>query len=147
MSVRSKLLYVGDIFPSPTRIVTWHGYLEFISQYYPRGVPKPSGHNPEKKTLARIEEGRWIADCPWGCGAAFNLPENAKEFWCTECVGGGLGLTAALVWPENRHALTTNLETLPAMLQYWPCVPCMPKAIAGLPLCNDDAFMLRGDGS
>jgi len=118
--------------------------LEFISQYYPRGVPKPTGHNPEKKALARVDEARWVADCPWGCGAAFNLPENAQEFWCTECIGGGFGLTAALVWPENREALKVNLESLPAQLAYWPCLPCQPKALERLPLCVGCSTMLRG---
>lgn len=141
---RSKLFYAGDVFPSPTRIVSWPGYWEYVDKFYPTGVPRPGGHNPEVKTLARVDEGRWIAGCPWGCGAAFNLPENVSDFWCTECIGGSFGLSCALVWPRSRENLTTNLETLPQMLQYWPCVPCASRALVGLPLCEEDQVMLRG---
>jgi hypothetical protein len=142
--IRSKLKYAGDIFPSPNRITTWNSYWDYVGSYYPRGVPRPTGYNPELSTLARIDEGRWVADCPWGCGAAFNLQEDVSDFWCTECVGGGLGLSCNLVWPKARKNLTTNLETLPAMLQYWPCAPCIPKAITGSELCETDRGMLGG---
>lgn len=141
---RSRLLFAGDVFPSPTRIVDWQGYWDFIDSHYAHGVPRPTAHNPSLKALARVDEGRWIADCPWGCGAALNLPENAKEYWCTECIGGGLGLSCVLVWPKSRNNLTTNLETLPQMLQYWPCVQCAPKALAHSELCASDETMLRG---
>lgn len=84
---------------------------------------------------ARVDDGRWLADCPWGCGAAFDLPAGATGFWCTECAGGGSGLMAALVWPERMDRLTINLESLPAMLQFWPCIGCRTRLADGTAMC------------
>ena len=142
--IRSKLKFAGDAFPSPNRITEWEHYWQYIEHCYPRGLIRPTGLNTALKALARVDEGRWVADCPWGCGVAFNLPENAKDFWCTECIGGGLGLACALVWPEKIKNLTTNLESLPDMLQYWPCAPCSRLALAGLPMCESCSGMSRG---
>lgn len=98
-------------------------------------MPRPTGDNLEIRAYARVDDGRWIADCPWGCGAAFNLPQDATWFWCTECAGGGLGLTAVLVWPDNQERLATNLESLPTMLQYWPCMDCRLR-LGDAPPCD-----------
>lgn len=136
MPVRSVLRFAEDVFPSPAPIREWSHFWDYLdSQRAALGkpfVPRPTGHNPSRAVAARIDEGRWIADCPWGCGAAFNLPRNATWFWCTECAGGGFGLTAALAWPARITELTANLESLPAMLQFWPCQDCRHRLTASM---------------
>lgn len=135
MAVRARLRFLEQCIPAPTPLRSWEAYWEFADSRRTvthRGpVPRPSGDNPDRQVFARVDDGRWVADCPWGCGAAFNLPQGESWFWCTECAGGGLGLTAALVWPDSSGRLTVNLESLPSMLQRWPCLPCTPRLGAG----------------
>lgn len=135
--IRSPLRFAHDVFPAPNPIRDWKHFWDYLdSQRASLGkplVPRPRGHNPDVGARARVDEGRWIADCPWGCGAAFNLPAGATWFWCTECAGGGWGLTAELIWPEAIDQLTMNLESLPTLLQFWPCAACVRQM--GAQLC------------
>ncbi|MFI7643747.1 hypothetical protein [Nonomuraea sp. NPDC049400] len=137
MVVRARLRYMQDMIPAPQPLTSWEAYWQFADSRraasHQQPVPRPTGDNPDKAAHARIDDGRWIADCPWGCGAAFNLPKDATWMWCTECAGGGLGLTAALVWPDHLDRLTINIESLPSMLQYWPCAVCLPRLGTGRP--------------
>jgi hypothetical protein len=139
MAVRARLRFLEQCIPAARPLTNWQAYWEFadsrraVSHQGP--VPRPTGDNPDLLAHAHVDDGRWIADCPWGCGAAFNLPPSADWMWCTECAGGGLGLTAALVWPDNMDKLTTNLESLPSMLQMWPCQTCTPR-LGAAPLCD-----------
>lgn len=139
MVVRAPLRYAEQALPSPTPIRSWEGFWDWAdSRKAATGsplAPRPIGHNPDLVAYARVDEGRWLADCPWGCGAAFNLPAGVTTLWCTECAGAGLGYTSALVWPGNVEQLTTNLESLPAMIQFWPCHSCIHLQAAGLELC------------
>ncbi|MFI6296700.1 hypothetical protein ACIBEJ_34280 [Nonomuraea sp. NPDC050790] len=136
--VRAKLRFVEQAIPSRTPIRTWKDYWEHIeAQRRGQLVARPSGHNPATQAFARVDDGRWIADCPWGCGSAFNLPEGTDTFWCTECAGGGWGLTAELIWPSGIAKLTRNLESLPVALQYWPCIGCRPRLAQGKGICGD----------
>lgn len=137
MVVRARLRFLSECIPAPQPLTSWEAYWQFADSRraatHQGPVPRPTGYNPDVKAYARVDDGRWIADCVWGCGAAFNLPRDATWFWCTECAGGGHGLTAALVWPDSRDKLTVNLESLPQSLQRWPCLPCTPRlGTAGL---------------
>lgn len=129
--IRGKLRFADLALPAPSPIRRWEHFWDFLDSQRARAgaplVPRPTGHNPDIEARARVDEGRWIADCPWGCGAAFNLPADESRFWCTECAGGGWGKTAALVWPDGMDKLTANLESLPPVLQFWPCVDCRSR--------------------
>lgn len=147
MAPRAMLRFAEQEFPSRAPIRSWEGFWEFLESLPQRGgrlVPRPTGHNPTVSAFARVDDGRWIADCPWGCGSAFNLPVGADWFWCTECVGGGLGLTAALVWPDSMDRLSTNLESLPTALQDWPCLRC--RQSQGSPACENCRAMQGLEG-
>lgn len=144
VAARSALRFAEHAFPARTPIRSWEGFWEFLESLPGRSgrvVPRPTGHNPDTSAYARIDDGRWIADCPWGCGAAFNLPQDATWMWCTECAGGGWGNTAVLVWPPDLGRLTANVESLPAMLQHWPCIGCQAKLGTGT-LCEACRGML-----
>ncbi|WP_084963760.1 hypothetical protein [Thermoactinospora rubra] len=140
MTVRAPLRFAAQALPSPAPITRWEHFWDFLDSnraaYGKPLVPRPTGHNPTMRAYARVDEGRWIADCPWGCGAAFNLPAGADSMWCTECAGGGWGHTAALMWPKSMDKLTANLESLPAMLQFWPCTSCRGRLADGKRLCD-----------
>jgi hypothetical protein len=129
--VRAHLRFLPECIPAPQPLTSWQAYWQFADSKraatHQGPVPRPTGDNPQAKAYARIDDGRWIADCPWGCGSAFNLPAGTAWFWCTECAGGGLGLTAALVWPDDMDRLTANMESLPSALQRWPCMACTPR--------------------
>jgi hypothetical protein len=138
--IRSPLRFAEQALPSPAPVRSWSDFWDWADARKAMTgqppVPRPTGHNPDVTAYARVDDGRWIADCPWGCGAAFNLPAGETVMWCTECAGAGLGHTAALVWPADMERLTHNLESWPGMIQFWPCHNCMPLQRAGLDLCN-----------
>lgn len=138
--LRARLKFLEHAIPAPRLLTSWQAYWEFADSRRAATsqgpVPRPSGENPAVLAYARVDDGRWIADCPWMCGAAFNLPQGATWFWCTECAGGGAGLAAGLVWPDGLDKLTTNLESLPPMLQHWPCAGCRGRLSAGS-LCTN----------
>lgn len=136
--IRSPLLFAEDVLPAPHPIRQWSHFCDFVDSHQAAGkapAPRPTGHNPSVVAAARVDEGRWIADCPWGCGAAYNVPKDVTTMWCTECAGGGWGKTAELAWPAALAVLTLNLESLPAMLQSWPCAQCR-DAVTLCTLCS-----------
>ncbi|MCT9932456.1 hypothetical protein N5079_19835 [Planotetraspora sp. A-T 1434] len=137
--VRAPLRFLDQAIFAPRPLTSWEAYWALAdSRKAMTGqppVPRPTGHNPTISAWARVDDGRWIADCPHGCGAAFNLPANSTWFWCTECAGGGQGHTVALVWPEGAERLTVNLESLPTTLQFWPCAACRPHLADGAGVC------------
>lgn len=137
--VRARLRFLEQCIPAAQPLRSWEAYWQMADSRravtHQGPVPRPVGDNAEMRAFARVDDGRWIADCPWGCGAAFNLPAGATWMWCTECAGGGLGLTAVLVWPEELDRLTANLESLPGTLQRWPCPGCTSRLGAG-ELCD-----------
>ncbi|MFF3671682.1 hypothetical protein [Microtetraspora malaysiensis] len=140
MVVHAPLRFLEQAIPAPSPLRSWEAYWQFAdSRRAATGqppVPRPTGHNPTIQAFARVDDGRWIADCPHGCGAAFNLPASVDWFWCTECVGGGLGHTVALVWPQRMERLVVNLESLPVALQMWPCVGCRSRLLDGRDMCS-----------
>lgn len=137
--IRARLRFAEHAYPAPAPIRRWEHFWDYLDSFRARSgaplVPRPTGHNPQVRAFARVDDGRWLADCPWGCGAAFISPEGETRMWCTECAGGGFGLTGVLVWPGGVDRLTVNLESLPTMLQFWPCVGCRPRLAGGKPMC------------
>ncbi|WP_219512709.1 hypothetical protein [Nonomuraea ceibae] len=148
---RAALRFAEHALPAPAPIRRWEHFWDFLDSQRARAggppVARPTGHNPTATAYARVDEGRWIADCPWGCGAAFNLPAGANTFWCTECAGGGFGNTAALAWPADITALTANLETLPAILQFWPCPPCRGHQRTDASKMCETCLRMQGEGA
>lgn len=149
MPVRARLRFAEQAIPAPAPIRSWPAFWDFYDSQRARNgsppAPRPTGHNPDIVARARVDDGRWIADCPWACGNAFNLPAAADTFWCTECAGGGWGLTAVLLWPDNLESLAANLESLPVILQTWPCAGCRPRLLNGRQMCPSCAGM-QGQG-
>lgn len=138
--IRSPLRTAAQLLRTREPIRRLEDYLDWLdSLAAQRGLPakpRPTSHNPELgAAYARVDDGRWLADCPAGCGSACELIPGETRYWCTECANGGTGHTAPLIWPDPFDRLTVNLESLPRQLQYWPCPPCTIGQRVGRELC------------
>lgn len=58
---------------------------------------------------AYVNYGRWIADCPAGCGSALALSERQATFHCVECQ-----TVASVDWPKNSTEIWEALQERPA---------------------------------
>ena len=58
---------------------------------------------------ARIELGRWIADCPAGCNNAFLVSKEQPFFLCNNCGAGWV----RVVFPEDAREIETVLLARP----------------------------------
>jgi hypothetical protein len=138
--IRAPLRYAEHAYPAPAPIRRWEHFWDYLDSVRARSggplVHRPTGDTPEVRAHVRVDDGRWLVDCPWGCRAAFVVPSGEQRMWCTECAGGGLGLMGVLVWPGQMNTLTANLESLPRMLQFWPCVGCRPRLADGRQMCS-----------
>ncbi|TMR11756.1 hypothetical protein ETD86_34880 [Nonomuraea turkmeniaca] len=138
--IRSPLRTAAHLIGAQRPIRRLEDYLDWLDsiaaarQLPPK--PRPNGHNPTLgAAYARVDDGRWLADCPAGCGSACDLIPGETRWWCTECANGGTGHTAPLIWPDAVDKLTVNLESLPRPLQFWPCRSCVPRQRDGKDLC------------
>ena len=93
------------------------GFVNFIQEYWGRaglGRVPPLG-NVQGEVSARINEGRWLADCPAGCGGALIVTMQPALFICVECgstENGGNWYTVRL--PPNKVAIEAVLLLRPA---------------------------------
>jgi len=71
-----------------------------------RGWDVPN-EKAEGEVIARIDTGRWVADCPLGCGGAEMVSVHAPFFTCLSCGSGGLWWP--VVFPSNREAIEKEL--------------------------------------
>lgn len=72
-----------------------------------------------RPAIAYVNYGRWVADCPAGCGAAM-LVDPELPFLCGECFNEGIGGLWRLVkWPAERLAIETELELRLARNAHW----------------------------
>lgn len=115
---------------------TLEAYLEYLDANRERFgvafVPRPVGDAPDQATAwARVDHARWIADCPWRCGASHALPRGETRFWCTACANGVSDKTCRLAWPVERARVELNMSTLPSALASWPCADDLPRYEAG----------------
>lgn len=129
---RSQIQYADDMFG----VTTLPAYLDWLDANKVRlGVPvapRPVGDAPASATAwARVDHARWIADCPWRCGASHALPRSETRFWCTGCANGASGKTCLLRWPTQQARIALNMSTLPAALAIWPCSVDIPLYMAG----------------
>lgn len=69
--------------------------------------------------LAFVNRGRWVAFCPFGCGAANHLKDRSDTFTCDnpECRQGPV----PLVWPstEDMRAVEAALIHRPPVARNW----------------------------
>ncbi len=94
---------------APERIVrrAWPHHLAPFKE--PKGVAR------DVKAHARIEHGRWIVDCPFGCGGAQLASKLHPQFFCVDCLhrDRAEGLWVAVVFPKNTDAIEAELVLRP----------------------------------
>jgi hypothetical protein len=78
------------------------------------------------KAVARLDWGRWLADCPAPhCTNAMQLKPGQEQFACRFLVDpqrqlyGGCGTTAPIEWPANVAAIEADLTSRPEPAQNW----------------------------
>jgi hypothetical protein len=78
-----------------------------------RRIPPPDGFVIGHPLYARINHGRWVADCP--CGSAQVVTPADPRMACTECRAGWFRLT----FPEDPAAAETSVAGLLPTEQNW----------------------------
>lgn len=72
------------------------------------GVPWNGKVTKQDPVLARIDFGRWIADC--GCGGAEYVDPDEKIFYCQNCGNVDYkGAARAVIFPENRSEIENTV--------------------------------------
>lgn len=83
----------------------------------PRGklMKRPTKVSKKAVVYARVEHGRWLADCPW-CRNAIFAPLTDPRFFCPECMNAAVhGEFVKLVVPktEDREQIAGLLLRVP----------------------------------
>jgi len=66
--------------------------------------------------LARIDSGRWIAECPF-CGLSVMVDPDDDFFFCLYCAGNGTGEAGKVRFPENRDEIEAEILSRPVIAQ------------------------------
>jgi hypothetical protein len=61
------------------------------------------------RARAYVNWGRWVADCPTGCGGALQLNPGMATFACVECKA-----ISEIEWPPHADDIMSALEERPA---------------------------------
>ena len=88
--------------------------LRFWRQQRRLGAP-PSETAAGPVVMAYINQGRWIAECPWGCGAALVASRADARYLCVTCWNEAVGgLWVPVVFPAQKGAIEAELLKRPA---------------------------------
>lgn len=87
-------------------------YMERVNQ---RRYPKPEGMLPEPALIARIDAGRWVAQCPHCLSAQVVTPDDPR-MWCVDCMPDGW---FRVRFPDDPTAVEATVEALPARARFW----------------------------
>lgn len=112
--------------PAAERVWRW---VEYQLQ---RRVTPPSGVLLGEQVWARINHGRWVADCV--CESAQIVTPADARFACTECGWGWV----TVVFPGDPAAAEAEVEAAPPHLRNWrnpedptsqqpPALPSLPE--------------------
>lgn len=76
-----------------------------------------TAYSPTKVALAYVNWGRWVADCPGGCGSAERLDPGQDSVACSHC-----GHLAPVVWPDDAAGIWQALamRALPNRRNWYP---------------------------
>lgn len=97
-----------QLVPPAERVFRW---VELRQQ---RRLEPPSGYILGHRIYARINHGRWVADCP--CGSAQVVTPADPRMACTECGAGWF----RLIFPEDPEAAEVEVaEDLPHERNWW----------------------------
>jgi hypothetical protein len=88
------------------------------------GVPEPAAAaagDGDPPAAARVDYGRWLADCPApGCKNAQLLDPADPRWFCVACHNADVGgRWRPVAWPADRAAVEAGLVDLPEAKQFW----------------------------
>jgi hypothetical protein len=121
MVERSVIQYADDEFGT-TDFPAWLDVLDARQADIGRpAVPRPAGEAPDAPPVtARVNYGRWLADCECGASVLLFRGPAGQWFWCPACAGSiSGGKLRPVVWPANRDQIDLDMSTLPAELAQW----------------------------
>lgn len=93
--------------PAAERAITWY------ENKQQRRLPRPTTTLKGQDRLARIDAGRWVADCP--CGSAQVVSPTDPRMFCVDCLTGWW----PLLFPTNTVAAEQAVAHLPAHRRFW----------------------------
>jgi hypothetical protein len=80
-----------------------------------QGGALPSFADAKGSVHARVNQGRWIAECPAGCGGAIVVSEREPYFVCYECGSAeNDGQWYNVVFPSYKTAIEEQLLKRPS---------------------------------
>jgi hypothetical protein len=121
MPQRTPIRYAEDEFG----VTDWPAWLEVMDARrskdgHPPG-PRPQAQEPSAAPVyARMNYGRWLADCE--CKAAVMLfrGKAGQWFWCPNCGNAAAGgKMRPVIWPGGRAQIDLDKGSLPAALANW----------------------------
>lgn len=97
------------------------------------GAPLAAGTDPEAAVPVRVNQGRWIVDCP-DCTNAQLACRTDLRFLCNDCGNVAVGrLWRPVIWPANSASIEAMLEGRPRQYQNWePGEPLASLAMENL---------------
>lgn len=93
--------------PGAELVIRWY------EQHIGRRLPAPSEGLPIGPRYARIDAGRWLAECE--CGSAQVISPVDPRYYCVICYTGWV----PLVVPEDIDAVEATVSQLPTGEQWW----------------------------
>jgi hypothetical protein len=86
---------------------------------FTKRVPVTMDIHPTQEVVARVNEGRWIADCPFCAGAQFTSPDD-RRFLCADCGNEAIdGKWMRVVWPAAPEVIEDVLIVRPTENRHW----------------------------
>lgn len=99
-----------DLIPSAERVIA---YLENAEK---RGYPRPEGTDLDAVLVARVDAGRWLAQCPLCLSAQVVSPTDPR-FWCVDCQPAGW---TRLRFPDDVAAVEQMVAAEPVKARrFW----------------------------
>ncbi|MEU0716845.1 hypothetical protein ABZ498_06640 [Streptomyces lavendulocolor] len=89
--------------------------IAYIEQVQQRRLPRPEAELPGPPLIARVDAGRWVAQCPQCASAQVVTPDDPR-MWCVECQPDGW---ATVRFPEDPASVETEVAALPSRERFW----------------------------
>lgn len=96
-----------SLLPPSERAVRWY------EERAQRRLPRPTGVLLGVKLYARIDAGRWIAECP--CRSAQVVSPDDPRLMCVECLAGWF----TVVFPDDVTAAEASVADLLPAARFW----------------------------
>jgi hypothetical protein len=94
--------------PPAERAIRW------FEEKVQRRLPRPQGVDLRQPVFARIDAGRWVADCP--CGSAQVVTPDDPRMFCVECLES---TWRRVRFPADVAAAEAAVAALPVYEQFW----------------------------